>query len=70
MSYGCHNREPHKRTLMVQDGYHEYRDEHIAARVPLMIEVPFRMSQHCNYTSTELGKADTRCVGCKWRKEK
>ena len=29
MSYGCHNREPFKATLMVQDGYHEYRDERI-----------------------------------------
>ena len=70
MSYGCFNRAPYKPALMVQDGYHEHRDEHIAARVPLMIEVPFRMSEHCNYTHTALGQADQRCIGCKWREEK
>lgn len=30
---------------------------------------PHRMSPNCEYTKTELGKADARCVGCKWREQ-
>jgi len=28
---------------------------------------PIRMSPNCEYTKTDLGQADARCVGCKWR---
>jgi hypothetical protein len=27
------------------------------------------MSPNCEYTKTDLGKADARCVGCKWREQ-
>lgn len=30
---------------------------------------PHRMSPNCEYTKTNLGQADARCVGCKWRKQ-
>lgn len=30
---------------------------------------PHRMSPNCEYTKTDLGKADARCVGCKWREQ-
>jgi hypothetical protein len=56
--YACHNRAPFKRTLTVQDGYKPDGTRH-------MIEVPFTMSPHCEYTTTELGRFDSRCVGCK-----
>jgi hypothetical protein len=63
MSYGCHNRAPYMRTIAAQDGW--YMDGH--TRTPRMVPMPFRMSQTCNYTTTELGRADTRCTGCTWR---
>jgi hypothetical protein len=25
------------------------------------------MARDCQYTKTELGRKDERCVGCKWR---
>lgn len=30
---------------------------------------PHCMSPNCEYTKTELGQADARCVGCKWREQ-
>ena len=60
---GCHNRAPYKSFLPVQDGW--YMDGH--SRTPRMVSVPFRMDPNCNYTHTELGQADARCLGCRWR---
>lgn len=65
--YGCYNRDEFVETVMVQDGYHEYKDQTVHARVPLMVASPFRMSRGCEYRKTDLGKADPRCVGCKRR---
>ena len=31
---------------------------------------PIRMSPVCEYTKTDLGQADARCDGCKWREKK
>jgi hypothetical protein len=28
------------------------------------------MSPNCEYTKTDLGQADARCVGCKWKEQK
>jgi hypothetical protein len=28
-------------------------------------QAPFRMAPDCQYTKTELGKTDERCMGCK-----
>ncbi len=68
MTYGCHNREPFRETVMVQDGWTQSKPE-ASSRLPRMVATPFRMSQLCEYRHTDLGKADARCVGCKWREE-
>lgn len=60
--YACHNREPFRDTVVL---------EHPAIKggavVPVTTTFPFRMRQDCSYTTTELGQADERCVGCSWR---
>lgn len=56
--YACHNRQPFKRTLSVQDGYKPDGTRN-------MVGVPFRMSPHCEYTTTELGQVDERCGDCR-----
>lgn len=61
--YGCHNRPEYRTTTAMQHGW--YMDGH--TRTPRMTAVPFRMSRQCNYTHTYLGRADSRCQGCKWR---
>lgn len=61
MTYGCHNRAPYK--------------EHVVIRPELVVDgvTPsnntflFRMSRDCQYTKTDLGRADAGCHGCKWR---
>ena len=63
MSYGCHNRAPFKASIPVQDGW--YLDGY--TRTPRMVAQPFRMEPQCQYTHTELGRADQRCSECKWR---
>lgn len=67
--YGCHNRKDFKTTLTVQNGVlkHSYNFGR-SFEVANKIEVPFRMAKDCQYTLTELGKADKRCDGCSWRK--
>lgn len=60
---GCHNHEPFRTTMKVQDGYTEGGSHRIAH----MVEVPFRMSFQCEYQKTELGKADKGCTDCKHR---
>jgi len=61
--YACHNRNPFKKQLVVQDGY--FMDGH--QRIPKMVTAPFVMSEACQYTKTELGRVDAKCDGCKWR---
>lgn len=65
---GCHNREPYKQSMIVQDGWLDQpiNTSH-TTRIPLMVASPFRMAMDCQYTKTELGQADKRCAGCKWR---
>ena len=58
--YQCHNRQPFKRTLTVQDGYKQDGTRN-------MFEVPFTMSRLCEYTTSELGSVDKRCATCKYR---
>lgn len=63
--YACHNREPFKDTVTVkgavvgENGF----------VIPKVVSFPFRMRLDCSYTTTELGQADERCHGCKWRKD-
>lgn len=55
---GCHNRAPYKPAT-------ELRDHH----GNLVTSIPHTMSTDCQYTLSELGQADARCHGCRWRKE-
>jgi hypothetical protein len=64
MTNGCHNREPFKQLMNVQDGWTQGGSH----RVGYMVDVPFRMNPECQYTHTELGKTDKGCDGCKHRK--
>ena len=58
--YGCHNRAPLKQSAVVANGW--YQDG--MTRTPRMISIPDPMTKTCNYTTTQLGKADAKCVGC------
>lgn len=49
--YGCHNRRPY---LLIN-------------KVPGGQAIPFRNSNDCQYTTSDLGQADPKCNGCKWR---
>lgn len=55
---GCFNRAPYKATNDLRD---------LNGRV--VTSIPFRMAQDCQFTKTELGQADAKCVGCSWRQE-
>lgn len=61
---GCHNREPFKQTMKVQDGYIEGGPYRVAETV----ETPFRMANECQYTLSDLGKTDKGCEGCKHKR--
>lgn len=58
--YGCHNRPPFKGSQLL------YGHDSLTGKV-ITIEIPNRLAQDCRYTHTDLGQADERCVGCKWR---
>ena len=64
MSYGCKDRKPYLSSIPVADGH--YMDGY--TRTPRMVTMPFRMEPGCQYTHSDLGAADKRCTGCKWRK--
>lgn len=64
--YACHDRKPFKQSLIAQAGY--FMDGY--QRIAKMVSVPFVMSEACQYTKTELGQADEKCDGCKWREPK
>lgn len=66
MTYGCHNRKPLRDRRWVQDGW-EVRGR---SREPKVITIPDPMTKDCQYTHTELGQADPKCAGCKWRASK
>lgn len=68
MTYGCHNRDEYKKTLTVQNGFmrHSYNFGR-SFEVPNKVEVPFRMTKECQYTKTDLGHKDEKCIGCRWR---
>jgi len=60
MPYGCHNRAPYVASFQAQDGWYDSGPRR-------KVEIPFRMSQQCEYRKTELGEADKNCAGCGWR---
>lgn len=59
---GCHNRAPYKEYVVVQDGWTQ------KGEIRYLISIPFPMTTDCQYTLSELGQKDEKCVGCKWRK--
>lgn len=52
--YGCHNRPPMRKSLMVQDGWTPDGRRN-------MVEIPFAMSTNCRHDKT---LTDSRCAGC------
>lgn len=64
--YACFDRPPFRTAVPMQDGWRTVnftRDG--GTREPVMVSAPFRMEMDCNYRTTELGRADPRCAGCK-----
>lgn len=59
MRYGCHNREPFRESLAVQDGWNVYGTRH-------MVVIPFAMSKDCQHDKQE---TDDGCKDCRWRKK-
>lgn len=55
---GCHNRKPYRQVIRLRD--HHGRE--VAAW-------PHAMTTDCQYTRSDLGQADQRCLGCRWRQE-
>jgi hypothetical protein len=69
MSYGCKDRPDFRTVFPAQDGYYIDGTRENATRTPRMVAVPFRMTKDCVYTTSELGRTDPGCSGCKWRAE-
>lgn len=72
MSNGCFNRKPFERLIPLPATYTiSIEGHHVVCEAVQMI--PFVFAKDCQYTLTELGKADKRCFKdgepCKWRKE-
>ena len=53
-TYGCHNRAPFQPKYRAANGE----------------PVQHKMTTDCQYRHTELGKADPKCAGCRWREGK
>lgn len=67
MTYGCHNRPPFRESFPAMRESRSDYSRGFHQKVQLMVTVPFRMAPDCQYTKTDLGRADERCAGCKWR---
>jgi len=63
--YGCYDRKDFRKEVVVQDGWHWKGGDEQTKKV---VRVPFLMEKDCQYTLSELGQKDERCIGCKWRK--
>ncbi len=57
---GCHNRPDYVANIEQQDGW-------VCHATRRMVMTPQRMAKDCQYTKTDLGKADKGCNGCKWK---
>ena len=58
--HGCHDRAPFADIALVQRGWtNDGRRD--------MVPVPFGMARDCQYVKSELGQADPKCGGCRWR---
>lgn len=63
MRNGCHNRPAFRAAMPMQDGWRLDGP----TRTPRLVSVPFRMKRECGYTSSDLGRIDPGCLGCRWR---
>lgn len=63
--YGCYNREEFITEYEVPD---VVITDGKLKREWVLVTIPFPMTRDCQYTHTELGQKDERCLGCKWRK--
>lgn len=66
--YGCYNRPPLRRALVVQDGYHESaKPADAPIKVPRYVVTPHnQMSETCQYS---VSTPDPRCCGCRWNQQ-
>lgn len=62
--YGCHNRKPYKKTNKLLIGW----SLNGKSKKKKYLKIPFTMAQDCQYTLSDLGKVDSRCENCKWKK--
>lgn len=59
MAYQCYNGDRSHKPVLVRD--HPMSPPSNGKRTTVL---PFRFSHRCNYSLTELGKADKGCEGC------
>jgi len=57
MKHSCHNREPFKQSLRVQDGW-------LGGALRNMKQIQFRMSNECEWSKEH---DDDKCTGCRWK---
>lgn len=57
MSYGCFNRAPYAPIVVIR----------AATAAAPEVSYPHVMAKDCQFTLSELGKADARCAGCVWK---
>lgn len=66
MNYGCHNRQPLRSHLIVQDGWrYVMGDEGLATRAPVMKRAEVPMTKDCQHTLD--APNDAKCKGCRWQ---
>lgn len=68
MTYGCHNHMPFKTSMVVQNGWYHVNFRGVATRIPKLVEMPWRGTPECMYTTSEAGKTDPQCDGCYWKR--
>ena len=57
---GCHNHAPFLDSMKLHNGLD-------ADKNPVVVEIPFTMTRHCVYSTSNLGQIDKGCDGCSWR---
>lgn len=60
MTYQCFNREAFEPSMTVQDGW----ENSWARRI---VDIEFRGTEGCVYSTSDLGMKDKGCTGCTWR---
>lgn len=67
MNYGCHNRQPLRSHLIVQDGWQTQSLSGGASwsRMPVMRLAEVPMTKDCQHTLD--APNDKKCKGCRWQ---